>query len=163
MASSSDKCHKGVEENNLVPHDEHALAALLKTFYRELPELLVPDTLFDDLTTAAQDGISLLISFRSRWARPHLICKGSESAMIRALHSLPTLHMINLQFLLSYLDKLVMHAEHNKMDLSNIALLFAPNIIASPASLLESHVTLHLIMKKLIEHNRAIRQIATRP
>lgn len=83
--------------------------------------------------------------------------------MLRVVQALPTLHMINLQFLLSYLDKLILHAEHNKMDLSNIALLFAPNVIGSPVALVESHVVLHLIMKKLIEHNRAIRALPTRP
>ena len=63
MASRSEKSQTGVEEKNLVPHDEHVLAALLKTFYREMPELLIPDTLFDDLTTAAQDGIIFLRLF----------------------------------------------------------------------------------------------------
>ena len=46
----------GVESKGLVAYDEHVLASLLKAFYRDLPEPLIPATFFEDLTTAAQDG-----------------------------------------------------------------------------------------------------------
>lgn len=66
IVSMSLTLRTGVEEKLLVPHDEHVLASLLKTFYRELPEPLIADTFFDNLTTAAQDGRLLAFSFPRR-------------------------------------------------------------------------------------------------
>jgi len=93
--------------------DPHAVAGLLKLYFRDLPEPLMTFELYHWFiaSISTQDR-----ALRLRFLK-HLVNK------------LPALNKSVLSYLLSFLLKVAAYAEVNKMALHNLATVFAPNLL----------------------------------
>ncbi|XP_037874751.1 rho GTPase-activating protein 39 [Bombyx mori] len=89
--------------------DAHAPASLLKLWYRELYEPLIPDVLYGSCVAAGTDFI----------------------ACTRVLHRLPPLNRLVLTYLISFLQQFTAPevVSQTKMDSANLAMVFAPNCL----------------------------------
>ncbi|XP_050672111.1 rho GTPase-activating protein 39 [Leptidea sinapis] len=89
--------------------DAHAPASLLKLWYRELYEPLIPDALYAACVAAGQD----------------------VPACTRALQRLPPLNRLVLTYLISFLQQFTAPevVSQTKMDSANLAMVFAPNCL----------------------------------
>ncbi|XP_026729412.1 rho GTPase-activating protein 39 [Trichoplusia ni] len=89
--------------------DAHAPASLLKLWYRELYEPLIPDALYAACVAAGSDA----------------------AAAQRALLRLPPLNRLVLTYLISFLQQFTAPevVSQTKMDSANLAMVFAPNCL----------------------------------
>ncbi|CAH2075147.1 unnamed protein product, partial [Iphiclides podalirius] len=89
--------------------DAHAPASLLKLWYRELYEPLIPDALYGACVAAGSDF----------------------AACSRALQRLPALNRLVLTYLISFLQQFTAPevVSQTKMDSANLAMVFAPNCL----------------------------------
>ncbi|XP_060585598.1 rho GTPase-activating protein gacU-like isoform X2 [Ruditapes philippinarum] len=91
----------------------HDVTALVKQFFRELPEPLFTSTYHDTFVRCHQIEDKEL----------------STRAILLLCLLLPAEHISTLQFTLRLLAKITQHAEKNKMDSTNLAVVIAPNIM----------------------------------
>ncbi|XP_041976226.1 rho GTPase-activating protein 39 isoform X2 [Aricia agestis] len=114
--------------------DAHAPASLLKLWYRELYEPLIPDSLYGACVAAGHD----------------------PAACARALQRLPPLNRLVLTYLVSFLQQFSAPevVSQTKMDSSNLAMVFAPNCLRctaqDPRVILENARKEMTFMKTLI-------------
>lgn len=89
--------------------DAHAPASLLKLWYRELYEPLIPDALYGACVAAGSDA----------------------AAALRILHRLPHLNRLVLTYLIRFLQEFTAPevVTQTKMDSANLAMVFAPNCL----------------------------------
>lgn len=102
-------------ENNKA--EVHSVASVLKSYFRELPEPLIPYDYFEVFLTAARcyemseaDGIT---------------------AIQKQLTTLPKPNYTLLMYLCRFLFEVQEHSEENKMGVRNLAMVFGPNILRS--------------------------------
>ncbi|XP_045493399.1 rho GTPase-activating protein 39 isoform X2 [Colias croceus] len=114
--------------------DAHAPASLLKLWYRELYEPLIPDALYGACVAAGCDF----------------------AACTRALQRLPALNRLVLTYLISFLQQFTAPevVSQTKMDSANLAMVFAPNCLrctsTDPRVILENARKEMTFMKTLI-------------
>ncbi|ORX54288.1 RhoGAP-domain-containing protein [Piromyces finnis] len=90
--------------------DDHAVASLFKQFLRELSGKIIPKELFDVFDEA----------------------KDSYDEMGNALLYLPKQRYDTLLYILEFLFHIDTFKAFNKMDIGNLSIMFAPNIIECP-------------------------------
>lgn len=123
IAGSSSKVKKlknafdaGVVDMTEYIRDPHAVAGVLKSYLRELPEPLMTFALYDEWMAAAKIT--------------------EQESRLQALHNvvskLPEQYFNNLKYVVKFLAKLATNAEINKMSPQNIAIVMAPNLIWVP-------------------------------
>lgn len=102
-------------ENNKA--EVHSVASVLKSYFRELPEPLIPYDYFEVFLTAARcyemseaDGIT---------------------AIQKQLTTLPKPNYTLLMYLCRFLFEVQEHSQENKMGVRNLAMVFGPNILRS--------------------------------
>ncbi|XP_051000298.1 rho GTPase-activating protein 11A isoform X3 [Acomys russatus] len=88
------------------------VAGLLKQFFRELPEPVLPADLQEALFKAQQLGAEE---------------KNKATLLLSCLVADPTVAI--LRYFFNFLKKVSLRASENKMDSSNLAVIFAPNIL----------------------------------
>ncbi|KAI8825714.1 uncharacterized protein EV422DRAFT_137805 [Fimicolochytrium jonesii] len=93
--------------------DINAIASALKLYFRELKDPLIPYAFFDGIITAAkiQDYDTRLIELKT------------------IIQSLPRPNYDTLEFMLRHLSRVTAHSGENKMEASNIAIVFGPTLI----------------------------------
>eukprot|EP00005_Dracoamoeba_jomungandri_P002096 CAMPEP_0174253966 /NCGR_PEP_ID=MMETSP0439-20130205/3325_1 /TAXON_ID=0 /ORGANISM="Stereomyxa ramosa, Strain Chinc5" /LENGTH=987 /DNA_ID=CAMNT_0015335303 /DNA_START=51 /DNA_END=3011 /DNA_ORIENTATION=- len=98
--------------------DPHAVAGLLKLYFRDLPEPLLTYELYPSFlaATCTKDRAVVL-----RYVK-HLVQK------------LPPVNLALLDYLLSFLRRVSEYSEINKMALHNLATVFAPNLLRKQQS-----------------------------
>uniref|UniRef100_UPI0037E9886C active breakpoint cluster region-related protein n=1 Tax=Semicossyphus pulcher TaxID=241346 RepID=UPI0037E9886C len=96
--------------------DVNAVSGVLKLYFRELPEPLVPTELFQSLATALdiQDMNSRLAS------------------MLSLLQSCPDSNRHTFLYLLHHLQRVSEKQDVNKMSLMNLATVFGPSLLRPP-------------------------------
>ncbi|XP_039436692.1 rho GTPase-activating protein 39 isoform X2 [Culex pipiens pallens] len=115
--------------------DAHAPASLLKLWYRELYDPLIPDELYDDCV-ATEDP--------------------AEAAAI--VEKLPKINRLVLTYLVHFLQQFSLPdvVANTKMDSSNLAMVFAPNLLRcqsqDPKVILENARKEMTFMRTLIQH-----------
>ncbi|KAL6069146.1 Protein fam13a [Balamuthia mandrillaris] len=120
--------------------DPHTIASLLKLFFRELPEAVVPEHMNKRLLAATklEDDKELQVEY------------------LRAMlpGSLPADNAALLHTLFHFLAKVAKQEEFNKMGTSNLATVFGPNIIRDENSgmLSASHADILTITELAIAH-----------
>lgn len=97
-------------------HDPHSVAGCLKNYLRELPEPLLSYALYQPMLAAAR--------LTDQSAR--------LQAMWQLIQQLPSVHLLNLRFLVKFLASLTKHSEQNKMSAQNIAIAIAPSLMWAP-------------------------------
>ncbi|NWX88583.1 RHG06 protein, partial [Nothoprocta ornata] len=136
----------------------HDVAALLKEFLRDMPDSLIPRELYEAfLSTAYMERPAQLATLQL------------------LLFLLPPCHSDTLHRLLRFLGEVARHAESsrgpegqeipgNKMTVSNLATVFAPNILQKEkpgekdcgVMNIEDSSAVILVLQRLIEHHQAL-------
>uniref|UniRef100_H3DQD8 BCR activator of RhoGEF and GTPase n=1 Tax=Tetraodon nigroviridis TaxID=99883 RepID=H3DQD8_TETNG len=97
--------------------DVNAIAGTLKLYFRELPEPLFTEELYQNFTggiTALSDSVA------------------KESCMLNLLLSLPEPNLVTFLFLLDHLKRVAEKESINKMSLHNLATVFGPTLLSPP-------------------------------
>ncbi|KAM6908951.1 active breakpoint cluster region-related protein [Xenentodon cancila] len=96
----------------------NAVSGVLKLYFRELPEPLIPSELFQSLARALdiQDSDSRLVS------------------MLSLLQSCPDTNRHTFLYLLHHLQRVAGRQEVNKMSLLNLATVFGPSLLRPPVA-----------------------------
>lgn len=101
-----------------IKQDIHAVSSLLKMYFRELPNPLCTYQLYDKFVDAIQtrneDNERL-------------------NVMKETVQKLPPPHYRTLKYLASHLHKISKHASNTGMTDRNLAIVWAPNLLRSPA------------------------------
>ena len=92
------------------------VTSLVKQFFRELPDPL--------LTFRLHDTFLRCFSVESEQVR--------HMSLLLTCHLLPAAHMSTLRFTMHFLQCVAAHADSNKMDLQNLAVCMAPNLLYAP-------------------------------
>ncbi|XP_075150159.1 GTPase-activating protein CdGAPr [Haematobia irritans] len=104
--------------NPEMKQDIHAVSSLLKMYFRELPNPLCTYQLYDNFVEAIQ-------------------AKSESNERLRLMKEtvlkLPPPHYRTLKYLSEHLNKISQHAERTGMTDKNLAIVWAPNLLRSPA------------------------------
>ena len=126
--------------------DVHTAASLLKLYFRELPEPVIPFEHFESF-------LNLATSFKSH---------SNEDKTLKSLQSLvrqiPEENYKLLDYLTAFLHEISKHQHINKMTEKNIALIFGTNILRgldqSPEfEMATQNLTTHVVLALLEWHN----------
>eukprot|EP00117_Sycon_ciliatum_P032263 scpid59868/ scgid25056/ Rho GTPase-activating protein 24; Down-regulated in nephrectomized rat kidney \ len=96
--------------------DVHTVASLLKLYLRSIPEAIIPQEYNDSFIAA------------TRFYRELNSAEGVQ-VMIGQLKGLPKASYDCLKFVCRFLHTVQEHADKNKMDSSNLAVVFGPNLV----------------------------------
>jgi len=93
-------------------NDVHAVASLLKLYFRSLPEPLLTFELYPEFLQAAQ-----------------LSLRYQLSSLRKLVYKLPTTHLNTLSHLMKHLQKLTQFHQLTGMTSRNLAIVWAPNLL----------------------------------
>ncbi|XP_017165759.1 active breakpoint cluster region-related protein isoform X3 [Poecilia reticulata] len=112
----------------------NTVSGVLKLYFRELPEPLVPPDLFQSLakTLDIQDMNSRLVS------------------MLSLLQSSPDVNRNTFLYLMHHLQRVAKRQDVNKMTLMNLATVFGPSLLRPPAAGLEHNGVTVDISKEVV-------------
>jgi RhoGAP domain/C2 domain len=113
------RCNRGEQPDMSAATDVHTVCGLLKLFFREMPEPVIPFSLYDSFLEAA--------------ALPAGSADRSQRLQ-QLLQQLPRGNFVLAWFLMSFLTRVSYYAEANKMNLENLATVFGPNLLMPSAS-----------------------------
>ncbi|KAM4641639.1 rho GTPase-activating protein 11A-like [Discoglossus pictus] len=124
------------------------VAALLKQFFRDLPQPLVPLELQDALCQIQESVPERL--------------RGSATTLVTSL--LPPVQGATLRYFCTFLQEVASRYEENKMDAGNLAVVLAPNLFSNSGEKLTINMERQLqlqtaAMQTLIEHAPGIGQL----
>ncbi|KAK3578719.1 hypothetical protein CHS0354_010103 [Potamilus streckersoni] len=103
--------------------DIHTVASLLKQYIRELPEPLIPGNLYQQLMNCA-------MRFQSKKEQPE---KDEEVQQVQQLmKEVPADNYNMLKYLCQFLFQVAEKSSVNKMDATNLATVFGPNVARHP-------------------------------
>ncbi|XP_054012054.1 rho GTPase-activating protein 11A-like isoform X1 [Hylaeus anthracinus] len=123
-------------------HNAIDVANCLKTFFRDLPEPLIPFTYHDLFVHCA-----MLKVYRVQ-------------ALLLACILLPPHHLNTLAFFMEFLRKVSLYEKQNKMSIDNLAKVIGPNIMPlqeATMSAVQMRLELHfIVVKTLIENAEGI-------
>lgn len=94
-------------------HEVHVAACVLKAFYSELPEALLPESLFNEMAALQ----ALDVADKVDVAKDLLKAK------------LPVLNYNMLKFLIGFLSEVASHSTKNKMNARNLSTVMGPNFL----------------------------------
>ncbi|XP_055756815.1 active breakpoint cluster region-related protein-like isoform X2 [Salvelinus fontinalis] len=100
--------------------DVNAVSGILKLYFRELPEPLIPTELFQSFTKALD-----IPDLSSR-----------SVTMLSLLQSCPSVNQNTFLFLLHHLKRVSDRQNVNKMPLMNLATVFGPSLLRPPVAIL---------------------------
>ncbi|KAI9431433.1 hypothetical protein H4582DRAFT_2085110 [Lactarius indigo] len=126
---------------NSYTDDIYSVASFLKLYLRELPEPLFKFPL--------QDRIQ-----HSEWKADHA---ANDFVVLRSkIRRLPPVHRASLKALLEHLSRIAFHADRNKMDAKNLAIVFSPVVFGEDEipqnDLLNVQPAKDSVMEDLIEN-----------
>ncbi|XP_042311743.1 rho GTPase-activating protein 9 isoform X2 [Sceloporus undulatus] len=117
--------------------DVHVLTGALKLFFRELPEPLVPYSLFDEFVASV------------KLPDP----KDKVSKLVGLIQSLPQPNRDTLRYILEHLRKVMEHSDVNRMTTQNIGIVFGPTLLRherDTVSLVEGMVYQNQVVELLL-------------
>lgn len=116
--------------------DINDIAAVLKLWFRELPEPLLTWELYHAFIDAASGCLSAdLPGDLSLIRSPGAEIDNDRLRHIRLherINELPDPNYATLKFLMGHLDKVAQHESVNQMSRSNLAIVFGPNLLGAP-------------------------------
>lgn len=129
-----------LSEENLT--DINDIAAVLKLWFRELPEPLLTWELYHQFIEIASASFFRL-HVRARLTPTRLAEIENDRLRHIRLHErvndLPDPNYATLKFLMGHLDKVAQHESVNQMSVSNLAIVFGPNLLGAPPPHLQQH------------------------
>lgn len=130
-------------------NDPHAVTGLLKLYIRELPEPLCPFDFYDRLVRLSPSSNSFLSDFRS------LLLQFPPDHMYTSLRSFT--FRVLLRRLMELLHRTSQWSDANKMTVSNLAIVIAPNLLHSrhgtPFSAMEDSQVVNELTSQMITHH----------
>lgn len=114
------------------------IANCLKSFFRNLPEPLIPYAYHDLFVHCA------------------LLKNHRVQALLLACMLLPPYHLNTLAFFMEFLKKVSMYEKQNKMSIDNLAKVIGPNIMPlqeTSMSAVQNRLQMHLTIVKVIQIN----------
>ena len=136
--STIQKIRLQVDQGNLncldAVDDVHVLTGALKLFFRELKEPLIPWLIVDKLLLAANS--------QSR--------KQKVKQMKALVQSMPQAHRSTLGYLLRHLVKVTEFKDRNRMQFSNLAIVFGPTLMWPPTNLVSTNLALDMMQQNII-------------
>uniref|UniRef100_A0A674B781 Rho GTPase activating protein 23b n=1 Tax=Salmo trutta TaxID=8032 RepID=A0A674B781_SALTR len=144
VSNLQEQLNKGLEINITEERwqDLNVISSLLKSFFRKLPEPLFTDDKYNDFIDAnrLEDSGNRLKSMK------------------KLIHDLPDHYHHTLKFLVCHLKTVADHADKNKMEPRNLALVFGPTLVRTSEDNMTDMVT-HMpdrykIIETLILHVR---------
>lgn len=134
-----------LDDGGTLEEKHHAIdvANCLKTFFRDLPEPLIPYSYHDLFVHCA-----MLKTYRVR-------------ALLLACVLLPPHHLNTLAFFMEFLRKVSLYEKQNKMSIENLAKVIGPNIMPLQEitiSAVQMRLDLHLVVVKVTNLNDPIRK-----
>nr|XP_003707457.1 PREDICTED: rho GTPase-activating protein gacF-like isoform X1 [Megachile rotundata] len=129
-----------LDNGGILGEKHHAIdvANCLKTFFRDLPEPLIPYMYHDLFIHCA-----MLKAFRIQ-------------ALLLACILLPPHHLNTLAFFMEFLKKVSLYEKQNKMNIDNLAKVIGPNIMPLQEvtmSAVRTRLELHLVIVKILIEN----------
>ncbi|KAI9137561.1 Rho GTPase activation protein, partial [Paraphysoderma sedebokerense] len=103
--------------------DINVVTGLLKLYFRELEVSLIPTAFYEPLLQIAKT--------------PGATSADKVTKMAKVLKPLPEAHKVVLKFLLQHLKLVSTWAEKTKMDVGNLAIVFAPTLLKPPVEKIE--------------------------
>ncbi|KAM8946082.1 rho GTPase-activating protein 23 isoform 2-T2 [Pelodytes ibericus] len=144
VCSLQEQLNKGLCETSMQDQrwqDMNVVSSLLKSFFRKLPEPLFTDDKYNDFIEAnrMEDSKERLKTLR------------------KLIKELPSYYYETLRFLVRHLKTVADHANMNKMEPRNLALVFGPTLVRTSEDNMIDMVT-HMpdrykIMETLIQHS----------
>lgn len=98
--------------------DIHAVAGILKLYFRELPQSLFTGSLYPKFV----EGLSIKDA------------NEKEQFMLDTLHELPRVNMLTALYLFEHLRRVSLQENINKMGVNNLATVFGPTVLRTPSS-----------------------------
>jgi hypothetical protein len=99
---------------NLAEFGPHTVSGLLKEFFREMPDSVLPASLYPEFMKVAGENLDL---------------DATEAKLKALVHQLPQENLKILRYLIEFLTKIMAHEAVNQMGAQNLAIVFAPNIL----------------------------------
>ncbi|XP_043495358.1 uncharacterized protein LOC122519751 isoform X2 [Polistes fuscatus] len=129
-----------LDKGSSLGEKNHAIdvANCLKTFFRDLPEPLIPYTYHDLFLHCA------------------MLKNHKVQALLLACVLLPPYHLNTLAFIMEFLKKVSLYEKQNKMNIDNLAKVIGPNIMPLREATMvavQSRLELHLIIVKILIEN----------
>ncbi|XP_060566502.1 rho GTPase-activating protein 21-like isoform X4 [Ruditapes philippinarum] len=123
-----DEFNKGIDAMNLDHEkwsDVNVISSLLKSFFRQLPEPLIPDDLYQPFIDAnrIEDPERRMLKLK------------------RLIHELPEHHFETFKHLAKHLNKVAQYGDINRMEAKNLAIVFGPTLIRKSDDNMVSMVT----------------------
>eukprot|EP00045_Choanoeca_perplexa_P011501 m.122471 g.122471 ORF g.122471 m.122471 type:complete len:1120 (+) comp15653_c0_seq2:141-3500(+) len=124
--------------------DVHALSGIVKDYIRNLPEPLLTAEAYPPLmqAMASPSEVERLESIKA------------------VLLQLPAVNVRTLDFILTHLQTVVSHKDVNKMQVTNVALIFGPTMIRpaveTPMTMLSDMAAKNKLMELLITHRKRL-------
>ncbi|XP_028397348.1 rho GTPase-activating protein 8-like isoform X2 [Dendronephthya gigantea] len=138
----AEKFNKGEFKKFNEEEDIHVAAVLIKRFLRELPEPLLTFQLYEDIM------------------RIHGLSDEEKVGEVRRVlrGSLPRQNYLVLKYLMEFLVQVMNNSDFNKMNASNLAIVFGPNLIwaSSAVASLSAMGPINSVTKIIIENVPAI-------
>jgi hypothetical protein len=101
--------------STLEKYSAHSAANVLKAYFGDLPEPLIPFSMYDEMVAlAAEDDESQ---------------RAAKLGQVLNSKSMPLVHRSLLRYLMVFLYRVASHASINLMSEHNLAVVFAPNIL----------------------------------
>lgn len=125
--------------------DINDIAAVLKLWFRELPEPLLTWELYHSFIDAASEsraGFDSLGDLATDRLAPVAEIENDRLRHIRLherINELPDPNYATLKFLMGHLDKVAQQEAVNQMSRSNLAIVFGPNLLGAPPPQLAHH------------------------
>lgn len=137
-----DEFEIGLEPDFTDCNDPHTVAALLKQFFRDLPEPLL-----------TFDNYSKFIEIASIKETP---TDEKVKQVFALVETLPPEHQIILKHLLSFLNRVSRLSDLNKMTVANLAMVFGPNLLRplndTPMTLMQDAPCVNEVVGILIQY-----------
>jgi hypothetical protein len=114
-------------------YEVHVAACVLKAFFRELPESLLSESIFNELMALAGILTNILHNFfinsLSNFFKALDIVDKVEVAKDLLNAKLPSNNYKLLNYLMSFLYEVSQHSDQNKMNATNLSYVFGPNFL----------------------------------
>lgn len=136
---------KNYDSISLSSYKTHDIAAVLRIFFREMPEPVIPFEMYEPLMEV-QRNADLERSKRVEAIRKIIIDLSPSSTAL-------------LCYLIGFLQDIEEHSTVNKMTVSNLAIVFGPNLIRARVQTVQCALEMPLlqgILQILIEHSEDI-------
>jgi len=136
---------KSFDSIRLVDLDVHDVAAVLRVYFRELPVPVIPFEFYEPLMNV-QRNADLSIDDRVQ-------------AIKKIIVTLPPTNTALLKYLVRFLQEVEAYSHINKMTVSNLAIVFGPNIVRAKVETVQCALEMPLlqgIIQILIEHSKIL-------